>query len=63
MFNPTLNLDHPQEALDALSPEQRQAINLSYFSGFTNEQVAGLLGVTVEVVETRLRDGFAALSA
>jgi DNA-directed RNA polymerase specialized sigma24 family protein len=62
MFNPTINLDHSPEALDALSPEQRQAINLSYFSGFTNEQVAGLLGVTVEVVEARLRGGFAALA-
>jgi DNA-directed RNA polymerase specialized sigma24 family protein len=62
MHNPTINLDHAPEALDALSPEQRQAINLSYFSGFTNEQVAGLLGVAVEVVEERLRDGFAALS-
>lgn len=63
MLNPTINLDHSPDALDALSPEQRQAINLSYFSGFTNDQVAGLLGVTVEVVEARLRDGFAALSA
>ena len=63
MHNPTINLDHAPEALDALSPEQRQAINLSYFSGFSNEQVSGLLGVSVEEVETRLRDGFAALSA
>jgi len=63
MHNPTINLDHSPEALDALSPEQRQAINLSYFSGFTNEQVAGLLGVAVEEVEARLRDGFAALIA
>ena len=63
MFNPTINLDHSPEALDALSPEQRQAINLSYFSGFSNEYVADLLGVNIEVVETRLREGFAALSA
>ena len=63
MHNPTINLDHAPEALDALSPEQRQAINLSYFSGFSNDQVSGLLGVSVEEVETRLRDGFAALSA
>ena len=62
MFNPTINLDRTPEALDALSPEQRQAINLSYFSGFTNEQVAGLLGVSVEVVEQRLVAGLAALT-
>jgi len=63
MFNPTINLDHTPEALDALSPEQRQAISLSYFSGFSNEHVADLLDVSVEVVETRLREGFAALNA
>jgi RNA polymerase sigma factor (sigma-70 family) len=62
MFNPTVNLNHSQEALDALPPELRQAINLSYFSGFTTTQVAGLLGVTVEVVEQRLEAGLAALA-
>jgi len=63
MHNPTINLDRTPEALDALSPEQRQAINLSYFSGFSNEQVSGLLGVSVEEVEARIREGFAALAA
>ena len=63
MHNPTINLDRTPEALDALSPEQRQAINLSYFSGFSKEQVSGLLGVSVEEVEARIREGFAALAA
>ena len=62
MLNPTINLDRSPEALDALPPELRQAVSLSYFSGFANEQIAGLLGVTVEVVEARLREAHAALA-
>jgi DNA-directed RNA polymerase specialized sigma24 family protein len=46
---------HTPEELEALSPELRQSIHLVHYSGFTPEQVAGLLDVTVEVVEGRLR--------
>ena len=63
MRTPQINVDLSPEALDALAPELRQSIYLSHFSGFTNDQVAGLLGVTVEVVEDRLRAGFAALAS
>jgi DNA-directed RNA polymerase specialized sigma24 family protein len=62
MLNPTINLDRSPDALDALSPELRQAVSLSYFSGFSNEQIAGLLGVTLEVVEARLREANSALA-
>ena len=61
MFNPTINLDHSTDALETLSPELRQSIHLAYYSGFSNEQVADLLGVEVTVVEERLSDGLASL--
>jgi RNA polymerase sigma-70 factor (ECF subfamily) len=61
MQHATLNLDHATDALDALPAEHRQSIHLTYYSGFTNEQVASLLGVTVETIETRLRDGLTSL--
>jgi|LIDZ01.1.fsa_nt_gi RNA polymerase sigma-70 factor (ECF subfamily) len=61
MQHATLNLDHATDALDALPAEQSQSIHLTYYSGFTNEQVASLLGVTVETIETRLRDGLTSL--
>lgn len=61
MHNPTINLDRSADALDTLSPELRQSIHLTYYSGFSNAEVADLLGVTVEVIETRLRDGLRSL--
>ena len=61
MFTATHTLDHATEAIDTLSPEHRQAIHLAYYSGFSNEQVADLLGVEVTVVEERLSDGLASL--
>jgi RNA polymerase sigma factor (sigma-70 family) len=61
MSNPTINLDHATEALDALSPEHRQSIHLAYYAGFSNEQVADLLGVSVETADARLHDGLANL--
>ena len=61
MLNPTINLDHSTEALETLSPEHRQLIHLSYYARFSNEQVADLLGVPVDIVEERLHDGLASL--
>jgi DNA-directed RNA polymerase specialized sigma24 family protein len=57
MFTSPINLDHATDALDTLSPEHRQSIHLAYYGGFSTEQIAGLLGVTVEVADTRLHDG------
>ena len=39
MFDLTTTLDHSAEALETLSPEHRQSIHLSFYSGFSNEQV------------------------
>ena len=57
MFTPTINLDNATDALDTLAPELRQAIHLAYYAGFSNNQVADLLGVTVDVADDRLTEG------
>lgn len=57
----TLDLDHATDALETLSAEHRQSIHLTYYSGFTQTQVADLLGVPVDTIETRLRDGMSSL--
>ena len=61
MQHATINLDHATEALDTLSAEHRQSIHLTHYSGFTNEQVAELLGVSADVIELRVRDGLSNL--
>ncbi|MCU1544000.1 MAG: hypothetical protein JWM50_1865 [Microbacteriaceae bacterium] len=61
MFTPSINLDRAADAIESLSPEHRQSIHLAYYAGFSNEQVAGLLGVTVEVADARLHDGLVSL--
>jgi DNA-directed RNA polymerase specialized sigma24 family protein len=52
-----LNLDHATEALDTLDAELRQSIHHTYYSGFSTNQVADLLGVSVETIDARLCDG------
>ena len=56
-----LNLDHATEALDTLDAELRQSIHLTYYSGFSTNQVADLLGVSVETIDARLSDGLSSL--
>ena len=56
-----INLDHATDALDSLDAELRQSIHLTYYSGFSNEQVADLLGVSVETIEERLSNGLRSL--
>jgi DNA-directed RNA polymerase specialized sigma24 family protein len=60
--NPTeLDLDHAEDALETLDAELRQSIHLTYYSGFSNAQVANLLGVSAEVIEERVRNGLTSL--
>ena len=41
------------QALDSLTPEQRQVFELRYFDGFTEEETAGMLGISVDAVQRR----------
>ncbi len=45
------------QALERLSENQRDAIQLAYFGGYTHLEVAELLKIPVGTAKTRIRDG------
>lgn len=49
--------------LKILSPAQREAIHLAYYTGLTYVDVAHRLGIPVPTAKTRIRDGLKKLSA
>jgi RNA polymerase sigma-70 factor (ECF subfamily) len=55
--------DEVHDALAELSPEQRQAIGLAYFLGYSYREVAARLGVPEGTVKNRIRTGLGCLRA
>lgn len=52
-----------RKALAALSKEQRQVLEIAYYTGLSHSQIAAQLGQPLGTVKTRIRIGLAALRA
>lgn len=53
----SLDRERVRHCLASLTELQREAVTLAYYQGYTYREVAGLLGVAVGTVKTRMRDG------
>src|SRR5271168_683018 len=53
--------NYVRAALDSLRPEQREAIELAYFSDFSHSEIASKLGQPLGTIKTRIRLGMMAL--
>lgn len=49
--------DMVRKALERLSQEQKKSIELAYFSGYTQAEIASLMGVPLGTVKGRMRIG------
>ena len=49
--------DRVRQALAALTPRQREAVELAYYGGHTYRELARMLGVPASTLKTRVRDG------
>jgi RNA polymerase sigma-70 factor, ECF subfamily len=52
-----LDAQRVRRCLESLTELQRESVTLAYYGGYTYREVAGLLGVAVGTVKTRMRDG------
>jgi RNA polymerase sigma-70 factor, ECF subfamily len=52
-----IDAERVRRALSCLTDRQRQAVELSYFGGYSNSEIARLLGIPVSTTKTRIRDG------
>jgi RNA polymerase sigma-70 factor (ECF subfamily) len=53
----SIDRDKVMEALDQLSPSQREAIEMAFFDGLTQSEIAKRLGEPLGTVKTRVRLG------
>jgi RNA polymerase sigma-70 factor, ECF subfamily len=53
----SLERERVRRCLDGLTDLQRQSITLAYYGGYSYREVAGLLGMTLGTIKTRIRDG------
>jgi RNA polymerase sigma-70 factor (ECF subfamily) len=56
-----LDRERLTSSMDRLSDPQREAIMLAYYGGHTHNEIAGILGVAVGTVKSRIRIGLAKL--
>ena len=53
----TLERERVRRCLEGLTELQRESITLAYYGGYSYREVAGLLGITLGTIKTRIRDG------
>lgn len=53
----SLERERVRRCLDGLTDLQRESITLAYYGGHSYREVAGLLGITLATIKTRIRDG------
>lgn len=54
---PTLRGERARRALEELPEPQREVVVLAYFGGYTQREIAGLIGVPLETVKARMLAG------
>ena len=59
--NPAVSEVGLQKVLTTLNDEYRKLIDLSYFQGFTHEEIAKMLGIPLGTVKTRIRTAISQL--
>lgn len=52
-----LEREKVRRCLGRLTQDQKEAVRLTYYTGYTQREAAGLLGVPLTTVKGRLRDG------